>query len=672
MADRLSFKIFLTCLFVLLTGTSRAQNPLDSVVLNRVMNYRSNSQHDIAGTQQNVYIKYSYQTDRRNVMLNLVPTMYTLAKGERLRVGESYCRLTYLGKNHIDLKRQVSAGNISHYKKAMPTVLELTVPFIYEECLFDNHTLSPFYRGNKRFYRYTIAYQSEQEAVISFRPKLTNTQLIAGKAYVEVPTGKITEVKFEGEYDMIDYKVDVIQSNEEGYTLLPQSCHVDAEFHFVGNHVRAQYDAVYGCPTTLPDSIEGTTNHQLMQELRPVALRDFERELYERHYAPEPDSIVNDTTTQHENWWKEVGDALSDNLFSSIGTENSNAYFKLSPIINPQYLSYSHSRGVSYKMRIGARYNFSPYRYLTLHPEFGYNFKFKEFYITAPLRMTYNPKRDGYVEIVVGNGNRITNSSVLDIISQENKSMDDLDDMDLDYFKDTHIELRNNIEAFDWLTIMTSLSYHRRKAINSGKMEEMGKPSVYRSFSPVLTLKFLPWHNGPLFTLDYERGIANVLKSDLRYERWELDAVWKINMMRMSLLNLRAGSGFYTNKHTSYFVDFDNFRDNNIPGGWNDDWTGQFQLLNSKWYNASNYYIRANASFESPLLLATWLPLVGRFIESERLYAGVVFMEHTRPYYELGYGLTNRYFSGGLFVSLLNGKMQEFGGKITIELFRRW
>ena len=235
MADRLSFKIFLTCLFVLLTGTSRAQNPLDSVVLNRVMNYRSNSQHDIAGTQQNVYIKYSYQTDRRNVMLNLVPTMYTLAKGERLRVGESYCRLTYLGKNHIDLKRQVSAGNISHYKKAMPTVLELTVPFIYEECLFDNHTLSPFYRGNKRFYRYTIAYQSEQEAVISFRPKLTNTQLIAGKAYVEVPTGKITEVKFEGEYDMIDYKVDVIQSNEEGYTLLPQSCHVDAEFPFVGN-----------------------------------------------------------------------------------------------------------------------------------------------------------------------------------------------------------------------------------------------------------------------------------------------------------------------------------------------------------------------------------------------------------------------------------------------------
>ena len=73
-----------------------------------------------------------------------------------------------------------------------------------------------------------------------------------------------------------------------------------------------------------------------------------------------------------------------------------------------------------------------------------------------------------------------------------------------------------------------------------------------------------------------------------------------------------------------------------------------------------------------PLLFATWLPLIGRYIERERLYASAVLIAHTRPYYELGYGLSNRYFSGGVFVSMLNGKFHEFGGKITIELFRRW
>ena len=86
----------------------------------------------------------------------------------------------------------------------------------------------------------------------------------------------------------------------------------------------------------------------------------------------------------------------------------------------------------------------------------------------------------------------------------------------------------------------------------------------------------------------------------------------------------------------------------------------------------SHYYVRANVSFESPLLFATWLPLVGRFIESERIYVGGVTLNHTRPYFEVGYGLTNRYFSGGLFCSFLNTKFQEFGAKITLELFRRW
>ena len=138
MADRLSFKIFLTSLFVLLTtGLTHAQNPTDSVLLERVLDYRSNFQQQNDGQQQNAYMKYTFRTERRNVMLNLVPTMYTLAKGERLRVGESYCRLTCSNPQHIDFRRQVSAGNIAHYKKAMPTVLELVIPFIYEECLFD-------------------------------------------------------------------------------------------------------------------------------------------------------------------------------------------------------------------------------------------------------------------------------------------------------------------------------------------------------------------------------------------------------------------------------------------------------------------------------------------------------------------------------------------------------
>ena len=114
------------------------------------------------------------------------------------------------------------------------------------------------------------------------------------------------------------------------------------------------------------------------------------------------------------------------------------------------------------------------------------------------------------------------------------------------------------------------------------------------------------------------------------------------------------------------------FQEEYLPEGWDDEWTGNFQLLNSEWYNASRYYIRMNASYESPLMVVSRLPLLGKFIETERLYLGVVRLQSTRPYCELGYGFTNKYFSVGAFASFLNTSFQEFGCKFTFELFRRW
>ena len=49
-------------------------------------------------------------------------------------------------------------------------------------------------------------------------------------------------------------------------------------------------------------------------------------------------------------------------------------------------------------------------------------------------------------------------------------------------------------------------------------------------------------------------------------------------------------------------MDFANFRDNNLPEGWDDDWSGDFQLLDSRLYNESKYYVRSNITYESPLL----------------------------------------------------------------------
>ena len=204
-------------------------------------------------------------------------------------------------------------------------------------------------------------------------------------------------------------------------------------------------------------------------------------------------------------------------------------------------------------------------------------------------------------------------------------------------------------------------------------MREYGMPVEYRSFAPTIGIKLQPWLNGgPLLSVDWEHSFKGVNKSNLKYDRWEVDAQWKYHIPGLRLLNMRAGFGLYTSKETDYFLDFTNFRDENLPEGWNDDWSGNFQLLGSREYNVSDYYLRANLSYESPLLLATWIPYLGKYIEKERFYVSGVLLEKTRPYIELGYGFTNRYISVGAFASFRNAQFDQFGMKFDFELFRRW
>ena len=72
------------------------------------------------------------------------------------------------------------------------------------------------------------------------------------------------------------------------------------------------------------------------------------------------------------------------------------------------------------------------------------------------------------------------------------------------------------------------------------------------------------------------------------------------------------------------------------------------------------------------MLFATWTPYLGKYIEKERLYISAVNVQHTRPYFEIGYGFTNRYISVGIFASFHNVSFQSFGIACDFELFKRW
>lgn len=674
--------IALGLLFVLLFSQTACaietvKSTKDTLTLGRLFAYRKACGDSLHGQQSEVYFRYNLQTLRRNATLFFVPSMYYVAKGRRHHVGEILGKVTFNDKGNYQMQRDVNLTTIPHGRGTMAVVLPYLTPDIYGATLFGNAILSPFHSANRRYYRYRVAHLGQGKCRLTFRPRLKNTQLITGYALLDEKTGRVERTRFNGEHDMLRFSVDVAMGNErQGHSLIPLVCQTDASFKFLGNSIKTQVAAYYDQlqAHNPADSLRPSTPQAIMEKVRPLPLTPEEQAIYDEHFT---EAQPADTTKSEKSQLNRLADKawniVATNLLGSMGVESGNASLRVSPLVNPLYLSYSHSRGLAYKIKVGMRYGLGPNSELTLRPDIGYNFKIHQFYFNAPLRLTINARRDNYVELSWANGNRITNSSVLDVLKNENRDTVNFAALNLDYFKDEMWRLAWNTNPTSFLGLRIGTVYHRRNAVNAAPLAELGKPTVYRSFAPFITLTLRPFKAEDLvITANYERSLRRLLRSNTKYERWEFDGSYKKRLWGMRAYNLRAGGGFYTNRSTSYFVDFDNFHQNYIPGGWDDDWSGDFQLLNSQWYNASTYYLRANASYETPLLALSWLPLIGRYIEKESLYASALHIEHTRPYFELGYGLTTRYLSIGIFSSFLSGSFHEFGSKFTFELFRKW
>lgn len=663
----------------ILTGmpsTVFSRSMKDSLVMNRIFSYRNNFTPDcVDGYTTNVYLKTNINVWKRNATLWLVPHMYSIADGERYLVSESYNKLQFRDINDYQSDCQVCYSTIRHNRSTLPTVVEFMTPDIYNVYLFNDHILSPFNKRNRHFYHYRYLNSIDDQIIVTFRPRVfENTQLVSGQAYIHRPTGRVVKATFKGEFDMIRFQTETTMGEEGARSLLPKECRTNVIFKFMGNQIYATYDAIYDCPVTLPDSVKDVFSLEMMDSIRPVALTSQETHILHEHYEshkPDTTVVANDEPKKF-NFVKDVlQDAIGDNLITSIRFRSERAYMKIFPLLSPQYISYSSSHGISYKIKMRGEYYFNPHRYFEFLPWFGYNFKYKKPYFTLPLYFNYNPKRKGQVKVIYGNGNRIGNGTIIDDIRQEQGDSVILSN-ELHLFDDNYLTISNNVVAFDWLEINSGFTYHRRKAYHPEELEKYGKPQTFRSFAPMLSLKLSPWKKGPTLSVDYERGVEGVLNSDIDYERWEFDGSIKHDFNPLQRISAKVGYGFYSRKKDSYFVDYMHFRDNKLPESWDDEWTGDFQLLDSRWYNESRYYARANLSYESPFFFISWFPLIGRFAERERIYLSALSIDHTRPYFELGYGFTTRLVSIGLFSSFLNRDFQEFGCKLTFELFNRW
>lgn len=446
--------------------------------------------------------------------------------------------------------------------------------------------------------------------------------------------------------------------------------------------------------------------------LRPFPLTSHEEMLYDEYFLRRDTLLQRKKKTGKKvEFWGQLGDALISRYTLDLAKVGS---VRCSPLINPFLLSYSGKNGLSYRQEFKYNRLFSGDRLLRIVPKLGYNFTQKELYWSVNSDFDYWPRKRATLHINLGNGNRIYSSDVLDDLKAMPDSIFDFNQIHLDYFRDLYFRLRHTWEIVNGLTLDVGLSIHHRTEVDPSnfvfnypsmpptKSTNISSnvlpafpdfdPSVlnkfrhaYNSFAPRISLSWTPgqyyYMDGdrkvnlhskyPRISVDWERGIGNVLRNSGTFERIEFDFQYNRELSPMRDIYFRLGWGKFTNQKELYFVDFANFTRNNLPVGWNDEIGGVFQLLDRRWYNSSREYVRAHVTYEAPFLLLRHLMKYTQYVLNERLYFNALVVPHLKPYLEVGYGIGTHVFDFGLFASFANWKYQEIGCKFTFELFNR-
>lgn len=634
------------------------------------------------------YAKVLINVDRRNLTLATAPTLFYLMHDNRRHfLSESYVRLTYHRDRDDVIEPLLYLSTIYNRHRTLPNLRVYLLPSPYEPTLFAGHILSPLCPENRSFYRYRTRTDEDGLLRLFFKSRIRNTQLLRrGWVTIEKGTGRIRRFRFEGEYDMVAFITEGEMGSEGIPSLFPKECSLNGTFNYLGNRLHAYVSTFPQLPELLPNLPKVSNDPMLMDSIRPVALDSLELQLAATYNRPAKDTTAKDTIAsdsiarKRTNWVKRIlWDMIGDNILYRISARfgsNDQGYVRFNPLFNPLYMGYSERRGLYYKFKMQGNYRFNDNSELSTTLRLGYSFKQKQLFYNLPVTWRFNKRRNGFVYLQYSNGNRITDSRVLEAIKgTTTRDTIQWDTLGLDYFKDSRLQLSAGIDLDpSRLAIETGVVFHRRTALNKYGFDLTNRPSTYRSFGPFVKLTWRPLTDRvPLaFSMRYDQGIE-WLSSNLRYSRLELDGQYIRNLSRMRSLSLRAGSGFYLDKvGNTYFVDYHNFHEEYVPGGWNDEWTGEFEVLNSHWYNASQFYARANATYESPMLFLSRVPLLGRAVEMERFHVGALAVSHYVPYIELGYSFTNRLFSFGIFTGMAPHHFEGVKLKFGLELFNNW
>lgn len=654
-----------------------------------------------------LYVRERVEVEKKNLLLNLFPDMTRFDKGKDCYLAELFYNIRYIHNVLPEIRRLGSLSTFERSNGEMDRVLAFMTPQIFSERLFNAEQLSPLYPTNLSYYHYSTEEDfNEAGAVkICFSSRFDNIQLLkSGWVVVDNETSLPERFYAEGWDEQSRFAVEYVMGCDSLERFVVKEINLSIDYSFAANRLGIEVFAVFDYSALQAKSCFENLRRQYdithpASELVKPAIEDFEE--FAIAHRPRPltkgDSLVyisggviarNDTlfSAGSDDRLMRLLWTLGDEAVSSHSLSWGNSDLKLSPIINPSYLSYSSSRGLAYKFSLNFKSRLSSESTLELKPEIGYNFKRKELYWGVKGRLSFAPLRRASLSIDIGRESSIYSSYMLDAISSTVLDSLDFESMPFFYYRDFHIKSNIGFELANGFELKPGVAFYKRTILDSEPgFAASGQPlkEVYRQFAPNIRLSWQPGMYyyiaggkkvnigslAPRFALDVEQGVSGLFGSNGVYTRAEFDAQYRCRLSSSASLYMRFGAGGYFYTKDIYFVNYSFLKNNLLPLDKGDDVRGEFQLLSSEWYNSANKYIRAAVAYESPFLAVQKLIPSARFVKNEAVYCNVLFISHLLPYTELGYGVETPYVNLGFFVSFENAEFGRLGYKISFSLF---
>ena len=175
-------------------------------------------------------------------------------------------------------------------------------------------------------------------------------------------------------------------------------------------------------------------------------------------------------------------------------------------------------------------------------------------------------------------------------------------------------------------------------------------------------------NSSPIFTLEYRKGFADILSSDVNFDVVELSIRKQIKIGIRGTLDVMVKGGDFLNKKSLYFMDYMHYLGNRTFFITHDPFSS-FRLLDYYRYSTADDYMEAHAHYHFRKFLLTYLPKARMLGLSENVFVNHL-ATHNAQYSEVGYGIDGilRIFriEGAMGFQDLKFKNADFGFRLGI------